>query len=860
MADQPMPEPASTPLAMLTDARTRLRQREDSEHEQAIIRIVFALLIGGYVLIVPAQGPGAALALYAGLAICLGSLVGSVGLLAHILARPAVNPSRRYIGALIDIIGLNGVMLVGGMHAAVFYPVLLWVILGHGFRFGLRQLAMAATMSLVLFAGVITLNADWRAVPALDVALTLALVVLPAYFAALLSKLRSAIERAEEASQVKSRFLATMSHEFRTPLNAVIGMSELLRGTRLDHDQLDMVVTIRGAARSLLSLVNDLLDVAKLEAGGFVVEAQAFDLFSRLASVRALLAHETAERGLYLRLRIDPATPWQLVGDVRLLHQILVNLVANAIRFTQEGGITVSVRPLASEPGADRSVRLRIEVTDTGIGISEAARDRIFQRFEQAESGTSRRFGGTGLGLAIVRELVDLLGGRIGVESAAEQGSCFWVELPFGLQGAEAPAAPLTGRAVVLASGGAAAGLVALLTKIGVETVAVRESAEVGRLLAPPAGRAVIVLGGELSRRDEEILTDLLAWRAGAELVDLVGVGLHRPPSRLATLADLPAGVGDAALGTCLRAALAQQEDGGAASGQQVVGREVGRPARVLVAEDNQTNRKVIGRILERAGHAVTVVNSGEAVVEAIEAEPYDIVLMDINMPGMSGIEAMKLLRFVRPAHELPPVVVLSADATEETRRECAAAGFSGYLTKPVEAGLVLAMIDGLVSAGAPPAHGDGEETLAPEQVAEPSGAQILPHPALDSGRPVLDAAKLRNLELLDSGDGFVDGLIEDFLGDAEQIAGLIEAAVAAGRMRELRDQAHALRSSAAYLGATALFELCLGWRDLGDDALAARGRGEVIRLRRELDRLRHALADFQRARAGRRPFTHGRA
>ncbi len=834
--------------------RRRLRGRPDSEHEQALIRIGFAVAIGAYVLLVPAEGPDAATALRAGLAICGLSLVASLAVMGHILAHPGTNVARRYVGAFIDIAGLNAVMLVGGMHAAVFYPVLLWVILGHGFRFGRRQLAAAATMSLLLFGGVITLNADWRAVPALDVALTLALVVLPAYFSALLVKLQAAIEQAEEASRVKSRFLATMSHEFRTPLNAIIGMSELMRGTRLDHDQHDMAVTIRGAARSLLALVNDLLDVAKLEARGFVIEVEAFDLFERLAAVRALLAHEAAERGLYLRLRIDPATPWRLSGGVRLMHQILVNLVANGLRFTQEGGVCITVRPLATA-GQDGLVWLRLEVEDTGIGIPEQARRRIFERFVQADETTARQYGGTGLGLAIVRELIDLLGGRIGVESEPGRGSCFWVEMPMRRDDRPAAAA-LQGRAVLIGSAAETAGLAARIAALGVEPVAAQQPAAIGRLLTPPAGRAAIVVVSRPSLRDEASIADLLAWRPGAELVDVISIGQHGPLQGLATLADLPAEPEDEALATCLRAALAVQEEGRTARRGHA---DRHRTARVLVAEDNRTNRKVIGRVLERAGHEVVVVENGEEVIEAVEAGGFDIVLMDINMPGISGIDAMKMLRFAHAAHELPPVVVLSADVTEETRRECAAVGFSAYLTKPIDADTVLQTIDELVPAVPELAEpGPASEKAAGKVAVHAAGATVVAHPALETGRPVLDPSRLRSLASLDTGDGFLDGVIDDFLADAVQIVARIEAAAAAGRSRELRDQAHALRSSAAHLGAIALFELCLSWRDLGDEALAARGKAEMVRLRREFDRFRQALLDFRQGRAAGRPPTQG--
>jgi two-component system sensor histidine kinase RpfC len=244
------------------------------------------------------------------------------------------------------------------------------------------------------------------------------------------------------------------------------------------------------------------------------------------------------------------------------------------------------------------------------------------------------------------------------------------------------------------------------------------------------------------------------------------------------------------------------------------------------------------------------MVDDGAAVLERLEDGHFDIVLMDLNMPGTGGIEAMKLLRFAHAAEDLPPVVVLSADATQETRRRCAEAGFSGYLTKPVDSALLLATIDQLVeerpAVAAPPPAPAVAPTVAP-----PATDNVVPHPALEGARPVVDRAKLMALAALDTGDGFLASLIDDFLGDAATLVQEIEAAAKAGRMRELRDRAHALRSSAAHLGGTALFELCLSWRDLGDEALSARSRTELARLRRELDRLRAALLDFKQQTQG---------
>lgn len=806
--------------------RARLARRADSEHEQALIRIVFAVVITLYVVLLPPDGRTAA---WLALAVGLASLALSIGLFGHIVLWPAVNIPRRFCGLVIDTVGLNAMMLIGGTAAAPFYPALLWVILGHGFRFGRRQLAAAAAISCLLFLGVVAMSESWREVPALDVALLLALVLLPLYFAALLSRLHAAIARAEEASTAKSRFLATMSHEFRTPLNAVIGLGELLEGTRLDRDQHDMVMTIRDAANSLLALVNDLLDLARIEAQRFAVDDEPFDLFARIAAVRALLAHEAAQRSLQLVVHIDPMTPRRLIGGGRVLHQILVNLTANALRFTDAGTVTIRIRPL--DPGGPRC-RLQLEVEDSGVGIPSELQEQIFESFEQGDRRTDRHQGGTGLGLSIVRQLAELMGGRVAVRSEPGRGACFTVELVFA-RDLEAPSTPLAGRVVVLGAPDRADPVARRLGSLGVEALSATVDPSLGRLLAPPIGRAALLLVSALGPADEAAIAELLAWRGGHELVDIVTLGAIEPPTSLPLLAALPTSASDELLRVCLGAALVEPDAAGRRQTRVAPAPMARRPVRVLVAEDNRTNRQLVGRILGRAGHTPTLVDSGEAAIEALEAGGYDVVLMDINMPGMSGLETLKLLRFAHRPEELPPVLVLSADASEATRRDCLAAGFSGYLTKPVDTVLLLQRIDDVLA---------GRE-LGPEAAAaEPERAPVAASVARDELRPAIDEARLASLAALDDGDGFLASLIDDFLADVATVADRLEEAALAGRIGELRDAAHALRSSAAHIGAVGLFELCLSWRDLDDATLERRAEIEVAALRRELARLRLAL------------------
>jgi two-component system sensor histidine kinase RpfC len=310
--------------------------------------------------------------------------------------------------------------------------------------------------------------------------------------------------------------------------------------------------------------------------------------------------------------------------------------------------------------------------------------------------------------------------------------------------------------------------------------------------------------------------------------VDVLSLAAGGAPWPDVTLADLTAEATDAELLACLRAAL--QPPAGAKLAEMEMAKPSLRQLRILVAEDNRTNQKVIERLLTHAGHKVELAGDGQAAVNALDADTFDVVLMDINMPDMDGIETVKLLRFMHSAESLPPIIALSADATPDTKAACEAVGFSGYLTKPIDTKILLEHLERITGT-----LGTAEEPAPPTPALEHRS------PGERVG-PVLDEAKLASLARLDTGDGFLAQVIDEFIEDAAGIVDRIAAAAVAGEAHVFRDEAHALRSSAAYVGATALFNLCVSWRNLDDDALILRGRAEIASLRYEFARLRTAL------------------
>ncbi|UEM20151.1 response regulator [Skermanella mucosa] len=789
--------------------------RTDTEHEQIVIRILLVSLILAYVLAL-VLAEGAAGHLVRSVLILPTVFAGSWLLLVHLLLEPAPSVPRRVVGNLLDMSMASAFLHVGGAMAAPWYLIYLWVTFGNGFRYGPRFLMSSAALGAAGFAWVIHVTPFWLEIPQVAYGLLAALVVLPAYVARLIRQLTEAKVQAEAANRAKGRFLATVSHELRTPLTAIIGMGDMMMGTKLDGEQREMAATINASAKQLLSLITDVLDFSQLEEAKLTVDSGPFDLHRVLYATRLMLRGQARAKRLALRLVVGADVPRTVTGDGRRLQQALTNLLANAVKFTEAGDVTLTVRVTrsAQERGRHRGV-LEFRVADTGIGIAPQHLDRIFDRFTQAEDDINRRYGGTGLGLAISRQLVELMGGTIGVSSELHRGSEFWITLPFVAGAPDGEG----GRE----RGGEAAVIADSLEAEARLAAALRDDAALPVLLIPrgalddpataleawlesAAGveRAVVVLAGatplEAARRAR-------GWRA--ELV----LSCPDEPGQVARALESARALADAA------AAGASGADGPGPSG---------RRCRILVAEDNAINRRVIEKILQRAGHEAVFAADGDEALDLLDRSRFDIVLMDMNMPAVSGLDVARMYRFSHTERPHLPIVALTAEATEAARRQCADAGMDAFLTKPVDPAALFATIARLVDGGARPA--------APQSGAEPAPGQ---------DEPSIDTAALDKLRSVDDDPAFVAQIAREFLNDAEDLVGELEHAWASGDLHAFKDHAHSLRSSASYVGAAPMVRLLLSCRDLSRDELAEEGYRRVKDIQAEFVRVRTALREL---------------
>ena len=714
---------------------------------------------------------------------------------------------RRVITNVADVTAIS--YLIANLQDAgvPLFVLYLWITLGNGFRFGLVPMAISTVLSITGFSVVVARSPWWEGRTVLAIGILAALTVLPIYTADLIRQLQKARQRAEEGRATKGRFLARMGHELRTPLTGILGTTNiLLNNQRLSNEDRSLLGVIQESASVSLRQINNVLDFSKLEAGKLIIDHAGFNLPELINGTVRMVNTTVREKSLRLFVRISLDVPFHLMGDAHHLREIILNLLSNAVKFTESGHVVVEV-DLTKMDGND--ALLRFEVRDTGVGIAPESLERIWESFSHEEIATSHA-AGVGLGTTIAKQLVELMGGHIDVASLKGRGTAFWFSLPFRLQPKQSShPSTLLGTKVlaVITDADVIQALQTAMDEIGGNMVFVSSISEavtafsrgirLGNLWHAVLMDERLGFTAENMHRANPLTEKTTTMQTPVYLL----TNREHDSEQLCSwgyTATLPFNPSTRALNHIVQASPHYTELTTAPSGVVRVepwawGRGAKARPRILIADDNKTNRLILGQMLESAGYEIDSVNDGETALDRLLIGGYKAAVLDMHMPGLDGVELLRQYRLVHPGVTVP-MIVLTSDVTFDAKRDSADAGADAFLTKPVKSETLLATLERLIH--------DSEVRVL-------SSSPIHPDSEKEQEVPVLDLSVLAELDRLCSDPEKLAYVIDTFEAEGVALLSRIAGAIGARDHSGYIEWVHALKGNAANVGAVRLVAAC---------------------------------------------------
>lgn len=681
---------ASRPKKQPLQSRVESDDVVRHEFHQGLVRLLFISLFTSYMFMVHSVNPESdkiiQLHLYAGIGYTLFSLLHLLSL--RIVAKPSA------IRRGITLLGDNGIVFYGlltlGEYSPPLFAIMLLITIGYGVRFGLRYLYAATILSNIGFLVAIQAADYWSASPLLSYSLLITNILIPIFVSYLLKHLTTAKLEAQSANEAKSRFLANMSHEIRTPLTGIIGLSDLMR--REDHSTATHknINAIHSASNHLLSIVNDVLDFSKIEAGFLNIESKAFDLHALINQVSNHYRPSAMGKGLEFRIDLSPKVPFYLLGDETRLRQVLMNLLSNAVKFTDQGEIALQI---SLEKRKQNYVSILFEVVDTGIGITPDKQKQVFNRFSQLDNSDARNVTGTGLGTTIAYDLVKLMGGELAFYSMPEKGSRFFFKLQYEMMPYSDQEQFEEREVISITQSSEISKLVEeVLFDWNISHRLIEEKPDIIHVLYhnPVKYQPLVVVLDEscLLHRGQEFYQQLLSDPGICSNTIIIRTPAHqeneviRQHSVGATLAPP---FNQEELRNSLHYMLTRSNYINVGGALTIPYQDAGKNKHILIGEDTSINRYLLEEILVRSGYKVTMCETGEYALRQLRQNPFDLAILDMQMPSVTGVDIIKHVRSENGQNQSIPIMILTANATDEAKQQCLEAGADLFMTKPFE-------------------------------------------------------------------------------------------------------------------------------------------------------------------------------